>query len=175
MFPWRCVLLTCLLGGASVGGYACVQRSSSGSNHGAAMTMVGDTTACGQLRLWAMPIGQVDTATDRRSTDTLVTQARLDFVGTGAEYYCQREGKYPSHLHEIFSYANGVIPHRCAIPPDDTLDAWHHGVRYELREGVPMITSAGPDGRFDTSDDISLPGANDSPVRFADLTRDCSS
>ncbi len=34
-------------------------------------------------------------------------------------------------------------------------DAWQRELRYELVAGVPRLTSAGPDGCFDTEDDIA--------------------
>ena len=34
-------------------------------------------------------------------------------------------------------------------------DAWGNDFRYNLKNGVPVITSAGPDGKFDTADDLT--------------------
>ena len=37
----------------------------------------------------------------------------------------------------------------------DTDDPWSHRYRYRIENDLPVIDSAGPDGRFDTADDIT--------------------
>ena len=36
-----------------------------------------------------------------------------------------------------------------------TVDPWSHSYRYRLESDLPVIDSAGPDGQFDTEDDIT--------------------
>ncbi len=166
-------ILTGMILGAIALGTACARVPASRPDNTPPVLAPNAAMPCGQLRRWAMPPGLADTAMDRRSTDTLVTQARLNGLAAGAEYYCMLTASYPARLGDILGYQDGVISRRCAIPPDYALNAWHGRVRYELHQGVPVVTFAGPNGKFDTPDDITLPARDAPHAETIDLHKWC--
>ncbi len=94
------------------------------------------------------------TAPIRAEVDALLesrlalTQANLRALQNAVASYAVTEGRVPTALQEV--RASGMMS---AAPQD----AWGRDIRYERRsESSFRLTSAGPDGVFDTADDIRL-------------------
>ena len=84
-------------------------------------------------------------AADFRTADTmriLITNHRV------LADWKRESGRYPSPttegLETLRMYSSLVYP----------TDAWKRELRYEIVGGKPRLTSAGPDGRFGTGDDV---------------------
>ena len=64
-------------------------------------------------------------------------------------------GRYPSEeegLAALLNSGQGRPPYVKALPSDP----WGQPYRYRMVESRPIIDSAGPDRRFDTTDDVPL-------------------
>lgn len=65
-------------------------------------------------------------------------------------------GHYPPSLEALLVKDAETNWHGPYIQSTNTfLDVWGHRFRYKARGDTYVITSAGPDGKFDTADDIS--------------------
>jgi len=83
------------------------------------------------------------------------TCAKIKNLKSASEMYYLDTAKYPASLQDLIRnpgiegwggpYVSGE---------DITKDAWRTALKYELVEGVPEISSAGPDKQFGTADDI---------------------
>lgn len=79
---------------------------------------------------------------------TQVTQTNLASLERGIDLFIGTQGRVPEDLKELRSARIFTV---------DTLDGWGKGIRYEkLSDTRYKLTSAGGDGIFDTSDDLSL-------------------
>jgi hypothetical protein len=82
-----------------------------------------------------------------------VTAASIE---TALNQYIADHGDYPPvdfDLDNLAAAANGG-PYLSG----PARDAWHHQCRYTIVNGKPRVYSAGPDGIFDTKDDIYAGG-----------------
>lgn len=132
---------------------------------------------CPSIHVWTFPETlEVDTtAFDNRSAEVRHTQARIDAVAIAALLHCARFGALPLSIDELL--AAPALPREratCAISNDLLLDAWDRPMRYERLSTGLAIWSAGPDGRFGTSDDIGLPTAGALHSEPLDLDRACT-
>lgn len=88
---------------------------------------------------------EVDSLLESRQA---LTQANLRALQNAIASYAVTEGRVPAGLQEV--RAAGML----AAAPQD---AWGRDFRYERRSDSSFrLTSAGPDGVFDTADDIRL-------------------
>lgn len=76
-----------------------------------------------------------------------VTRAIIKQVCDALAKYRTDTGNYPSQTDGLSGMATNWLP---ATP----IDAWGHPFRYRIVAGQPSVVSAGPDGVFDTKDDI---------------------
>jgi hypothetical protein len=133
--------------------------------------------SCGALSLWSLQGDVVtSTASDTRSIDTMRTQARIDLIALAAEAYCSVQGTYPSGYEAMLDFKSR-IPARlsnCALADDLLDDAWQRPIYYAVQGSHVQIVSAGPDGRFTTADDITLPQPADPLAEVPDLARECA-
>ena len=75
-----------------------------------------------------------------------LTKVNMGQLEKTIEYYVAAEGSVPADLKELFT---------SRLVGGDTSDAWGRPIRYEkLSDSDFRLTSAGPDGRFGTKDDI---------------------
>jgi hypothetical protein len=73
-------------------------------------------------------------------------------VEHAAQRYNSKHNKYPDSLDVL---KEPTVESGVPLLESDTIDPWGNEVRYEKRGGKPpRITSAGPDGEFDTDDDF---------------------
>ena len=83
-----------------------------------------------------------------------ITTARvlIKNVETALNMYNMKKGRYPDSLDDLTKETDDEE----ALLQGDYIDPWGNEIRYEKRyRRRPMLTSAGPDGEFDTDDDIS--------------------
>ena len=81
---------------------------------------------------------------------------RVQGLGTAIDTYEVDTGHYPPSLDALL--VKGAEPgwHGPYVRSTNTfLDAWGHRFRYKVKGDAYVIRSAGPDGVFDTQDDIS--------------------
>jgi hypothetical protein len=75
-----------------------------------------------------------------------LTKVNMGQLEKAIEYYVAAEGSAPADLKELFT---------SRLVGGDASDAWGRPIRYEkLSDSDFRLTSAGPDGRFGTKDDI---------------------
>ncbi len=127
---------------------------------------------CGSLSTWAIrndappPFHGADSIQIRRKYWETMTKARINEIAYAAERWCRARGRYPASLRQLLDYAKRLPPRApCRFFPELLIDPWEHKVRYKLVQGVPTITSPGPDGTLDTGDDIGLPSVTDSAAQ----------
>jgi hypothetical protein len=108
--------------------------------------MVGLFTKVGTKGSAKAPIqSQVDALLESRQA---LTQANLRALQNVIASYAVTEGRIPAAVQDV--RAAGML----AVAPQD---AWGRDFRYERRSDSSFrLTSAGPDGAFDTADDIRL-------------------
>ena len=88
---------------------------------------------------------------DSRITHTRVLIANVE---TALNMYNMKYGRYPDSLEDLTKETDDME----ALLQGDYIDSWGTEIKYEKRSGYrrrPLLTSAGPDGEFDTDDDIS--------------------
>lgn len=128
---------------------------------------------CGQLKEWQLPADLYVNAVgdDTRPSDLLATQSRLNSLATVAELHCRVTGRYPASLEEMRSFSGGRrdAPH-CAFRADYAVDAWDRPMRFRVVTGIPVLMSDGPDGVPGTTDDVTLPSAQDRLSRPIDVS-----
>ncbi len=73
-----------------------------------------------------------------KDTDKILMRATLDF-----EDYCDHNG---GELPGVIDGNMMAIEH---------VDAWKEMLRYEVENDYAILRSAGPDGKFDTGDDLT--------------------
>jgi len=79
-------------------------------------------------------------------TKVELTKVNIGQLEKAVEFYITTEGSPPADLKEL--YASRFVT-------GDVSDAWGRPLRYErLSDSGFRLTSAGPDGRFGTKDDI---------------------
>jgi hypothetical protein len=131
---------------------------------------VGTEPACEQLYGWIIrhqdrPVpGASDSVVQRDRADLSRARAKVTAIALAAERWCAERGsgEYPSSLTALVDHARRLpSPSPCRVHEGDLVDPWDHPIFYELHDGVPFIVSAGPDGRFSTTDDVLLPPRSD--------------
>lgn len=89
-------------------------------------------------------------------TETTATLARteIETFQNASEMFAVRHMRLPNSLDELFLGVNGSTP---MMKEGDKLDPW--GVEYkfsaDMERDMVIIQSAGPDGQFNTADDIT--------------------
>ncbi|MBR0503995.1 MAG: type II secretion system protein GspG [Kiritimatiellae bacterium] len=80
------------------------------------------------------------------------TRELIKNVETATQMYSMKHGIYPDSLDTLTQETEDEE----ALLEGSYVDPWGTELRYERRgKRRPRITSAGPDGEFDTSDDIT--------------------
>ena len=81
-------------------------------------------------------------------------------IKTALDQYRVDHGHYPPLEFNLDDLAVGHNGSRLERPYLTGLprDGWGHPFRYKLSSGKPKVFSAGPDGTFDTTDDIYAGG-----------------
>lgn len=129
-----------------------------------------DTERCGRLKIWRLPDhfapteGASDSLEQRAQFMILRTKAVVSLIAAAAERWCveQGRGRYPASLAALLAYSNRLsLKASCRVDASHYFDPWGRPIFYGLSGGVPVIVSAGPDGRFSTQDDITLPKPGD--------------
>jgi len=133
---------------------------------------------CGSLRVWRLPESTVVEATpqENRPYKVLVTQARINIVVLAAERYCvAHSGAYPGTFAEMIEYAQSLPreSRKCLLVESLLSDAWEQPLFYALSSGIPVVMSAGQDGRFTTEDDIGMPRPDSPKAEPVELERQC--
>jgi type II secretory pathway pseudopilin PulG len=96
------------------------------------------------------------------------TKANMKVIMSAITEYYEAKHKYPPNQASLVSELTSVVKSRALIGklgenvwnPTDTSefrDAWGGAIRYSPSGGLagaPELTSAGPDGDFDTDDDV---------------------
>ena len=95
-----------------------------------------------------------DFLTYRNESRILTTREIIKSIDTATSmYHLKHGGKYPDSLDAL---TQETEDDEALIQGDNVVDPWGTELRYERRgKRRPRITSAGPDGEFDTSDDIT--------------------
>ncbi len=138
------------------------------------------TRSCSPLFMWRMPAGDFVTssAAESRPYRVVLTQARIDAIAMSAAAYCAVEGSYPPSYEAMVQFRRSMPAHLtgCAFRDDHDLlhDGWGQPIYYSVVGAQVHIASAGPDGRFTTADDVTLPKADDSLAEAIELSRDCA-
>ena len=110
-------------------------------------------------------LGRMATANGSESVKTnqaLKTKAEDEIVSVRVQikrieealvlYNMKHGGRYPDSLEPL----TRRIGDEDAFLPNGVLDAWGNAIKLELRgKKRPLVTSAGPDGKFGTEDDLS--------------------
>ncbi len=78
------------------------------------------------------------------------TQVRIGQLTRYILGHFRSTGAFPDSLDRAVDPASGQAP-----PPDTRVDAWNNPFRYQEGEGSFSLRSAGPDGVFDTPDDLT--------------------
>lgn len=83
------------------------------------------------------------------------TRRRMLELSLGLLRYAQAKGSFPPTC-DIVDLTDRLYPHYALRLQRD--DAWNNSLRYQAPPGPTFfrLTSAGPDGRFDTADDLIL-------------------
>lgn len=136
-------------------------------------------TVCDNVLLWRFPETlQIDSTTDeKRSPQTLVTQARINSIALAAAIYCIQFGReYPPGYTEVLRHGSELPPERagCGLTEDLLEDAWGRPIYYAADGGRLRAVSAGPDGRFATADDIGLPESGTQDAERMDIGQQCA-
>lgn len=79
----------------------------------------------------------------------------IDQVRLALDLFRMDTGRYPTEeegLGVLVNHGSGRSPYLTALPHDP----WGQPYRYRLPDGQPLVDSAGPDGRYDTPDDVHL-------------------
>lgn len=132
-------------------------------------------SGCNGLRWWKIETESVfPPASAPPETQHLArmeeAKAVLGLIAASAERYClERGGVYPTSIAQLISYGN-TLPReeRCRLGERPSPDPWGKQYRYQVIGGIPQISSAGPDGRLGTSDDILLPQPGDTDGEILD-------
>jgi len=98
----------------------------------------------------AMRTGRI-TAESRKSVELHQAQQQLISVSLEFSGYLLKTGRLPRSLEELVAAKPGKMSPRSIVDP------WGTPIRYEIIDPQPMwyrLTSAGPDRRFETEDDL---------------------
>jgi tetratricopeptide (TPR) repeat protein len=104
--------------------------------------------------------------------DIRAVQQQLGFMKTSLNIYKLIHNSYPDKLEFLWQRPAGMNTQDWQGPfvenQNSLVDVWKHPFRYQiLRGGLDCkVTSAGPDGSFDTSDDISCTYIDDGSGLF---------
>ena len=86
------------------------------------------------------------------------TKGRIELLMAGLRAFEEDHGRFPTEdegLPILLGLPGGRGPIREYSPADPpTIDAWRRTIRYELRDGVAGVRSAGPDAEYSTGDDL---------------------
>ena len=110
------------------------------------------------LALVKVPIVGTSKGYANRVVKPIATKAIIYSLNTAIDQYKVDTGIYPDPLQGLGSLIegcdvkkwNGPYLQKKVIPKD----YWENPFRYELINNIPIVTSAGLDGKFETRDDI---------------------
>lgn len=87
----------------------------------------------------------------------VATRASIQNIHSALETYRASQGSYPSEEQGLSVLPTELRGQRVPAEsrPREITDPWGTPFRYRLIAGKPEIRSAGPDGQFDTQDDIT--------------------
>lgn len=123
-----------------------------------------DGTMCGHLTWWIIETELL--APPESSSPEIVRFAReqevkslLGQIAVSAERFCiESGGLYPVSLDQLIAHGRRTSRlEACTLTDPIGPDPWGRHYRYEVVRDIPRISSAGPDRRFGTGDDLGLP------------------
>ncbi|GAG89558.1 unnamed protein product [marine sediment metagenome] len=89
-----------------------------------------------------------------KETTATLTRTEIESFEHASEMFAMRHMRLPNSLDELFTSVNGSQPF---MKEGDRLDPW--GVEYKFsvdtERDMVIIQSAGPDGQFNTADDVT--------------------
>lgn len=81
------------------------------------------------------------------------TRTRIENVNVAIQSYNIMHGRYPESLTTLTKSVDNEDP---LLEDGELIDPWGNELKYERRgRKRPLISSAGPDGEFDTADDLT--------------------
>jgi len=86
--------------------------------------------------------------TDSYMQQKLDTRSKIESLEKRLEEYRVKEGHYPKDQKALADL-------RLISPEQDMIDGWKRSFRYSSTGKHMKISSTGPDGKFDTKDDIT--------------------
>jgi general secretion pathway protein G len=89
-----------------------------------------------------------------KKTRIATTRANIENLKTGVRLYELALGKHPQSLNELVIEGDEDWPGPFIEDEELPKDGWGNDFQYEIRGKRFRITSAGPDAKFDTDDDI---------------------
>jgi hypothetical protein len=98
-------------------------------------------------------VGAVRVTGADENTRQAATRSALEKLTTGANQFRQNTGRFPSALGELFESTSGSPP--CLTDKRLVQDGWRRPFKYYVAGSRAKIRSAGPDGAFDTPDDVA--------------------
>lgn len=109
-----------------------------------------------------------------RDAEVQEARAVMALMASGAELYCSHFGRYAESFDQVLRYSRTLDRlARCAVRTAPPPDPWGTKYRYRLVGGVPDLTSAGPDRRFGTPDDVGTPTSGSEDSEPVDVERIC--
>lgn len=127
---------------------------------------------CDEAAIWRTPSSDLVPLPDAPKSEWMAaagvrTKARLNLAYLAVLNYCRKSGLgIPASPEQVIRFgASQPAQARCTMRNDKELllDAWGGRVKWQVMGGHLLLTSAGADKRFGTSDDIvSPPGRSDS-------------
>ena len=85
---------------------------------------------------------------------TVATQKSIEEIQKSATIYqMQHAGRLPDSIADLTK--DGTDDNPSLLKPDDLVDAWRTPFRFEKDGKAWTITSAGPDRKFGTKDDVT--------------------
>jgi len=133
---------------------------------------------CVGNQLWRLPDEMPLNAqpTEKLSYAILVTKARLNSIALAAAVACREAGgTFPSSYRALLESALNIAPPlaACALDEAALVDGWGWPIYYQGGTGVLIVRSPGPDGRFTSDDDISLPSPGSPDGESLEIDRNC--
>jgi hypothetical protein len=122
-----------------------------------------------RLRSLEMFLAPLSGATSEQNMAADRHQVRIDLslISLAAERSCTELGRYPASLRQLVRDIKQLPPSSvCVLLAPLDRDPWGRNYLYLMRDGIPHISSSGPDRRAGTADDISLEVTGEEVVRI---------